>query len=137
MMDIFEQLRRDEALRLKVYLDTQGKQTIGYGRNLSDKGISPIEAETLLDNDVQEMRQTLIARLPWFTSLDIPRQGVILNMAFNMGFEGLEKFPKFLMACAQGDFPTAAEEMHNSLWDREVGQRAIRLEEQMRTGEWV
>jgi lysozyme len=62
---------------------------------------------------------------------------VLVNMCFNLGFEGLEKFPKFLMACAQGDWNTAAEEMHNSLWDKQVGARAVRLEEQMRTGEWV
>src|SRR4029077_11613825 len=136
-MDIFEQLRRDEELRLKPYADTVGKTTIGYGRNLTDKGISPVEAETFLDNDVRETTQLLIERLPWFPSLDPVRQGVLVNMCFNLGFEGLEKFPKFLMACAQGDWNTAAEEMHNSLWDREVGNRAVRLEEQMRTGEWV
>ena len=136
-MDIFEQLRRDEELRLKVYTDTKGKQTIGYGRNLTDDGISAIEAEMMFENDVREKTQMLIARLPWFVSVDPVRQGVLVNMCFNLGFEGLEKFPKFLMACAQGDFSTAAEEMHNSLWDRQVGQRAVRLEEQMRTGEWV
>ena len=136
-MDIFEQLRRDEGLRLKVYTDTKGKQTIGYGRNLTDEGISLIEAEMMLQNDVPEKTQMLITRLPWFPSLDAVRQAVIVNMCFNLGFEELEKFPKFLMACAQGDWNTAAEEMHNSLWDREVGNRAVRLEEQMRTGEWV
>jgi hypothetical protein len=29
------------------------------------------------------------------------------------------------------------EEMRDSLWAKEVGDRAIRLEQQWRTGEWV
>lgn len=135
--DILSQLRRDEELRLKVYTDTRGKQTIGYGRDLVDRGISVIEAETFLDNDVRDCTQTLVTRLPWFPALDPMRQGVLQNMCFNLGFEGLEKFPKFLMACAQGDWNAAADEMRDSLWAKEVGNRAVRLEQQMRSGIWV
>jgi len=136
-MDIYEQLRRDEGFRTHPYTDTKGKLTIGYGRNLTGKGISLIEAEYLLGNDVPETKQILIARLPWFVALDDSRQGVLQNMGFNLGFEELEKFPRLLMACAQGDWNAAADEMKNSLWYKEVGDRAVRLEKQMRTGIWT
>ena len=46
------ELRRDEGVRLKPYRDTVGKITIGVGRNLTDVGITPDEADVLLDHDI-------------------------------------------------------------------------------------
>lgn len=135
--DIYEQLRRDEGVRKFPYRDSVGKLTIGVGRNLNGKGLTDEEIDYLLANDVQEVTAEAQAKLPWFPNLDAVRQGAILNMAFNMGFAGLEKFPRFLQAVAQGAWETAADEMRDSEWARQVGDRAVRLEEQMRTGAWV
>jgi lysozyme len=135
--DIYEQLRRDESVRKFPYRDTVGKLTIGVGRNLNGKGLSDEEIEHLLENDIREITIEANGKLPWFPALDGVRQGVILNMIFNMGFAGLEKFPRFLQAVAQGEWETAADEMRDSEWARQVGDRAVRLEEQMRTGAWV
>ncbi len=136
-MDIFDQLRRDEGLRLHPYQDTVGKTTIGYGRNLTDKGISEREADFLLANDVKDFSELLDSHLPWFQAIDSVRQGAIVNMAFNMGFKHLEEFPAMLGAVAQGDWEKAAMEMLDSKWRQEVGARAVRLAQQMHTGIWV
>jgi lysozyme len=136
-MDIFQQLLRDEGLRLHPYVDTVGKTTIGVGRNLIDKGITSDEANILLKNDVEEAETTLRNRLPWFESLDPIRQAVLVNMTFNMGFEGLSEFTKMLSAAAQGNWAEAAKEMSDSVWAREVGERAERLSAQMANGVWT
>ena len=52
-MDIYEQLIRDEGLRLFPYTDTVGKLTIGVGRNLTDAGISADEAEVLAATETE------------------------------------------------------------------------------------
>jgi lysozyme len=136
-MNIFEQLERDEGSRSHPYTDTAGKTTIGVGRNLDAKGLTGEEISHLLENDIRELESELRARLPWFEALDDARQGVIKNMAFNMGITGLERFPRMMQAVAQGDWNTAADEMKDSLWAKEVGDRAVRLEQQMRSGMWV
>ncbi len=136
-MDVREQLQRDEGLRLKPYVDTVGKTSIGYGRNLTDVGISEYEALVLLDNDIDNTRLVLGNRLPWFHALDEVRQGVFINLTFNLGFNGLEKFPKMLAAAAQGDWIEASQELMNSAWRQQVGDRALRLAKQMITGTWV
>lgn len=135
--NIYEQLRRDEGVRTFPYRDTRGLLTIGVGRNLNSKGLTDEEIDHLLENDIREITLEANGKLPWFPALDGVRQGVILNMIFNIGFAGLEKFPRFLQAVAQGQWETAADEMGNSEWARQVGDRAVRLEEQMRTGAWV
>ena len=43
-MDGIEQIKKHEGLELKVYTCTAGRLTIGYGRNLEDRGITEEEA---------------------------------------------------------------------------------------------
>lgn len=136
-MDIYEQLRRDEGVRLKPYTDTVGKLTIGVGRNLTDDGISEAEADSMLHNDVADTENMLTAHFLFYSSLDSVRQGVLLNMAFNMGVTKLAGFTQMLRAVASGDWDTAAKEMMNSKWAEEVGDRATRLRDQLLTGVWV
>lgn len=135
-MDIFEQLRRDEGVRLKPYRDTVGKLTIGIGRNLDDVGISEAEANYLLGNDVAKATSGVRQKLPWVDSLDDARMGVLVNMAFNMGVDGLMKFPGMLGKLQRGLYDEAAAEMVDSAWYHQVGDRAARLVKQMQTGVW-
>lgn len=135
-MDIYAQLRRDEGTKKFAYPDSKGNVTIGVGHNLTANGMSDAVIEFQLQDDVAATVFILNARLPWFRALDPVRQGVLTNMCFNLGFNGLENFPKMLAAFAQGDWQTAASEMKNSAWSKEVGDRATRLEQQIITGEW-
>jgi lysozyme len=131
-----DQLVRDEELRLKPYTDTVGKLTIGIGRNLSDKGISFLEAQFMLANDVAAVTAELQASLPWTATLDEVRKGALLNMTFNMGIGGLLQFHDFLAKMQAGNYSAAAVAMLDSLWARQVGARATRLSQQILKGEW-
>jgi lysozyme len=135
-MDILEQLRRDEGVRLKPYKDTVGKTTIGVGRNLDDVGISPVEADLMLQNDVQFGTVALEATFPWINTLDDARKGVLVNMAFNMGIRGLQQFHDFLGKMQAGEYHAAAGAMLDSKWAQQVGPRAVRLSIQIETGVW-
>lgn len=135
-MDILEQLRRDEGTRRFPYTDTVGKITIGTGRNLTDTGLRDVEIDFLLKNDVDDATTRLEKTYSWFSTLDPVRQGVLINMAFNLGMGGLASFPRMLDLVRVGDYAGAAAEMLDSLWARQVGQRAQRLSRQMSTGVW-
>lgn len=135
-MDIFAQLRRDEGTRKFPYPDSKGNVTIGVGHNLSEDGMSDAVIAFQLQDDVNAVSFILNARLPWFRSIDPVRQGALMNMCFNLGFNGLEEFGKMLTAFAKGDWTTAAAEMVSSAWAKEVGDRAKRLETQILTGQW-
>jgi lysozyme len=128
------ELERDEGLRLKPYLDTVGKTTIGVGRNLTDVGISDSEAYYLLDADIARAGADLDRALPWWVTLGEVRQRVLINMTFNMGIGGLLQFNNTLTRIKAGDWDGAAKGMMASLWARQVGPRATRLAEMMRTG---
>jgi len=134
--EITEQLKRDEGFGSKPYTDTMGCATIGYGRNLTANGISPTEAEYMLYNDIQTAQDALRARFPWAPKLDNARWGVLINMAFQLGIDGLSEFRTFLALVEAGEYDQASAEMLNSLWAKQVPSRAQRLSIQMRTGHW-
>jgi lysozyme len=129
-----KQLHLHEGRRLKPYRDTVGKLTIGVGRNLTDRGISPAESDVLLANDIDEHMRELLLAAPWIAELDEVRQRVLVDMAFNLGVPGLLKFKSTLAAIKDGRYDDAAKGMLKSLWAKQVKGRATRLAEMMRSG---
>jgi lysozyme len=134
MAMLVAELKRDEGTRLKPYTDTVGKLTIGVGRNLSDVGISDDECTILLQNDIERTVAALDRTLPWWRNLSPVRQRVLVNMAFNLGMVGLLTFKNTLGAMQNGSYAAAAAGMLSSKWATQVGVRAERLADMMRTG---
>ena len=130
-----DQLKRDEGLRLFPYQDTRGKISIGYGRNLTDNGITQLEADDMLSQDITRHWTDVISRYPFVESLDAARQIALGNMCFNLGISALSKFTVMWLALEHGDFQKAAAAMLDSEWAKQVGARATRLAATMASGE--
>ncbi len=129
------ELKRDENVLLKPYLDSVGKLTIGTGRNLEDVGISLDENDYLLMNDIYRVARELDQQLPWWRELDSVRQRVLMNMGFNLGVTNLLGFKRTLPFVQSGRYDAAATEMLVSQWANQVKQRAVRLAQMMRIGQ--
>jgi len=134
MTKLEEQIMIDEGFRSKPYLDTVGKLTIGYGRNLDDVGISKAEAYAMLQNDIKKVTAELRSKIHFFGLLSDGRQNALINMAFNMGVSKLLGFKKTLALMEKGDFDEASREVLRSKWASQVGQRAVRISEKIKTG---
>jgi lysozyme len=138
-----EELRRDEGYRDRVYRCTAGRKTIGYGHQSDALGdyerCTLHQAEAWLEEDIREAQS--IAEmfcydpedLGLWGSLGDTRQRVLVNMAFNLGCN-LVRFRQMRKALACRDFMLAAKEMLTSFWARQVGERAERLAQMMRSG---
>lgn len=136
MKQLIDQLKLHEGLRLKPYKCTSGKLSIGVGRNLEDIGISEKEAEMLLLNDIQEAEKQLATYFPWTQDLDEVRLAALINFTFNVGIGTVSKFVNAMALLKDGNYDMASEEFLQSRWANQVGQRAIDVTEQIRTGEW-
>jgi lysozyme len=134
------QLRRDEGVRPAAYQDHLGFWTIGVGRLIDERkpgaGLRPDEIDYLLRNDISDRIKALGAVLPWFRRLDVARQAVLVNMAFQLGTVGLLGFTTTLDLVSKGRYAEAAVQMLKSKWANQTPERAKRLAEQMRTGVW-
>jgi lysozyme len=134
-MDVIQLVKRHEGLRVKPYRDTTGHLTIGYGRNLDAEGISEREAEGLLTNDLAGVTARL-AELEIWPHLDEVRQSVLVDMAFNLGYQGLMGFQGMFLALEQGNYNQAADHIYNSKAARQAPERYAELYRMMLTGNW-
>lgn len=137
MTSLEDQLIDHEGLEFKLYKCTGDKWTIGVGRNLDDRGITEDEARYLLKNDIKIVEDELLERQPMVGGLDSVRQRVLVDMGFNLGLPILMKFQNMWAAIEAEEWDEAADQMMDSRWAKQVGRRAERLSQAMRTGEWV
>ena len=127
-------------IRTCVYQDSLGYWTIGVGRLVDGRkrgaGLRDSEITFMLHNDIDDRIEALGRKIPWFLNLDAGRQGVLLNMSFQMGVDGLLGFANTLKLAEDGKYEQASFAMLQSQWARQTPARAKRLSEQMRTGLW-
>lgn len=131
------QLKRHEGMKLKPYLCTAKKLTIGIGRNLEDVGISEDEAETLLRHDIMEATNQLLNAFPWMSKFSDARIAAMINFTFNVGIGTVKSFKNTLEYLKHEEWAAAADEMLDSKWAEQVGNRAVEITEQIRTGKWL
>lgn len=131
------QLIIDEDKRAAAYQDKLGYWTIGVGHLIDARkggGLSNNAINFILEEDIDKKYAGLIDALPWVKTLDDARQNVLVNMSFNLGVAGLLKFAKTLDYVRRGEYKKAADEMLDSTWSEQTGDRAKRLSKVMETG---
>jgi GH24 family phage-related lysozyme (muramidase) len=151
-MSELEQIQKDEGFESGVYKDTMGIKTIGYGFNLEragaqealDKAGIKKSLADLSSGDVtmteEEASRLMLGEMPHFKkvaerfvgketwkNLSGNRQGIITNMAYNMGEGTLNKFKKLKAAIKSGDWQEAQVQMKDSSWSKQVKGRSDRL----------
>lgn len=150
-MDAVSLISGHEGLRLRVYKDTDGSDTIGYGfhlnilsfnqkamlaanhggdwANIYKTGITFEEATSLLTDRVNELIARAKILFSWFVNLSVTRQAVIIDMMYEMGEgsasrgTGLMGFKHFLAAMATGDWQTAVNNINGTHWAKQVPSR--------------
>ena len=151
-MSELAQIQKDEGFESGVYKDTMGIKTIGYGFNLERAGAQEAldaagikkSLADLSSGDVtmteEEASRLMLGEMPHFRgvaerfvgketwkNLSGNRQGIITNMAYNMGEGTLNKFKKLKAAIKSGDWREAQVQMKDSSWSKQVKGRADRL----------
>ena len=134
--ELRRQVIRDEGWRNKMYLDSEGIPSIGVGHNLRDVPISDAAVEQIFADDLTDKFNEVERVFPWSVHLSEPRLAVLINMAF-MGIGKLRGFVKMLAAMQAGEWERAARELLDSKYHTQVGARAERLAEQLRTDRWT
>lgn len=139
--ELIASIKRHEGFRSTAYRCTSQILTIGFGRaidpELDGAGITEAEAEVMLGNDLVRFERHAEDVLgdTWDT-LDEVRREAMIEMCFNMGPGNLSKFKNMLAALAEKNYDLAASEALSSRWATQVGVRAERIAERIRTGSY-
>jgi lysozyme len=138
MSKLVQMLRLHEGVRYKVYMCSEGYETIGVGRNISEGGLglSKDEVDFLLVNDIKRVQDELTRSYPWFARLDEVRRDAMVDICFNIGLTKLRGFVNALAAMSRNQYEIAADEFMDSRWSEQVGNRAVEVTEMIRTGEY-
>ncbi len=134
--EIMDMVKSHEGYRDRVYFDSIGIPTGGYGHAfLPGSPLPPIVCDILFEHDFNSaVKDYEIIVNRYQLDLDPVRRAVIIDMLFNMGLSRLQGFKKMLAALSIGDWDRAADEMLDSKWAMQVGNRSTYLAEMMRKG---
>ena len=125
-------IKRHEGFRDKIYKDSLGNLTVGWGSFLYEgKKVSASVCERLFYADYMEACQGYESLE---LDLDYVRKAVCIDMIFNLGLDGFKKFKNTITYIKAGEYEKAAENMLLSKWATQVKSRATELAEMIRTG---
>jgi len=134
----------DEGFSATPYLDTVGVATIGHGTThilgkpvtLGNPPVTEHEAREMMRAELFLACMDAQSLFTRFNDMCHVRQEILANMAYNLGKTRLGGFAKMIEASETLDYYRMAQEMKNSRWYTQVGQRSVRLYYAMLSGEW-
>ena len=135
---LFQTLKDDEGIEYKIYADHLGYLTFGIGHLIRKEDPefgepigTAVNEERVMDafkKDVDNAsNECVVLYGNKFHFWPDEVQQILVNMMFNMGRPRLAKFINFREALEKKDWKLAAKEGRNSLWYKQVTNRAERL----------
>ena len=125
--DLLEAVKLSEGFRDKVYKDTLGIDTIGYGFAIKDLVIDEDIAEMILRRKLDSLVDRVDKRFNFMSDMPIEVKDVIYEMCYQLGVTGVSKFKKTLAYLENKEFKMASKEMLDSKWARQTPNRANKL----------
>jgi len=136
-------LELDEGVKHEIYLDHLGLPTFGIGHLVREEDpefgepvgtfVSDDRVAEAFEQDIQITIDDCEKLYPDFYELPEEAQLIIANMCFNLGYPRLSKFKGMKRGVDARDWNTAADEMVDSKWYRQVPNRAERLVQRMKS----
>ena len=130
-----------EGCNLTAKLDMGGNQCIGWGHNSPDIKPGTVWTQAQADSqfDVDYLRATASAQRvvgSGWIALDYVRKAALIDMAYQMGGDGLAKFRHMMMAIREAAWDTASASCLDSAYATQTPDRAKGAAYMLRTGIW-
>lgn len=139
-MNLKESIKVHEGFRSSVYLCPTGHPTVGYGFRVEDlstdelalnngmvEPMSPEVADEILEIKIRKFKKQVYNALPWLTYAPMVVQDVLVEMAYQMGINGLLGFKNTLAMIEAGEYERAADNMLKSKWAKQTPKRAASM----------
>lgn len=135
-MSLLENIKAHEGFSARIYKDSVGKPTVGYGFLVA--ALSPDEpklnggkaepmskevADKILNLKVSKLKKRVFQCLPWLESKPQNVQDTLIEMAYQLGLAGLMGFRHTLGCIEAGNYAQAARNLRASLLYRQTPKR--------------
>lgn len=143
-MSLKESVKEHEGFRSRVYKDTLGFDTVGYGFKCSDLSsdelacnagkIEPMSvevAEKILDMKLAKLQKNTYTAISWLKFAPPLVGEVICEMVYQMGLSGVLGFKNTLAMLENKEYKKAASNMLLSKWAKQTPNRAKALSDKI------
>ena len=131
---LVKELKQDEGVKYEMYKDHLGYPTIGVGHlilegedHLLTATLTEEQVSTMLLHDLVEVIKDCQILYKGYDDMPEEAQLVLANMMYNIGRTKLTKFVKTNTLFEEQKWLSAASEMLDSRWAKQVPNRAQRL----------
>ncbi len=138
MEEVKARIKAHEGFRNKVYEDTLGKRTVGYGHLCvedhwdDNKEYDETYLNEIFEKDFENAlynSRTLIGN----RNINYIAQGIVCEMVFQLGIGNVSKFKKMFAALETENYEEAANQMIDSKWHKQTKSRCEHLASMMKT----
>ena len=133
LQNLMERIKKHEGFVNKIYKDSLGFATIGYGHLITasdtfveGKEYTKEELEYVFKDDFNNALAHANSLMDGM-ALHVQAKEVIVEMVFQLGVGGVQKFKKMWEALRNGDYQEASVQMLDSRWAKQTPKRAESL----------
>ena len=125
--ELKEAVKLSEGYRARVYKDTLGIDTIGYGFAIKDLELDKDICDMILDKKLNKLIKDVDNKFSFMDDIAVEAQDVVYEMCYQLGINGFSKFKKTIAYLRDEDYKMVAIEMLDSRWAKQTPNRAKRL----------
>lgn len=125
--ELKEAVKLSEGYRARVYKDTLGIDTIGYGFAIKDLELDEDICDMILDKKLNKLIKDVDNKFLFMDDIAVEAQDVVYEMCYQLGINGFSKFKKTIAYLRDENYKMAAIEMLDSRWAKQTPNRAKRL----------
>tara|TARA_R110002012_G_scaffold7562_5_gene35283 strand:- start:24003 stop:24410 length:408 start_codon:yes stop_codon:yes gene_type:complete len=129
MKSLIEAIIESEGYRSRVYKDSLGIDTIGYGFAIKDLELDEDICKLILNQKIEILKHRVYKKFEWLENSPEEIQNVVIEMCYQLGVTGVSKFKKTISYLQKSEWANASVEMLDSRWAKQTPNRAKKLSE--------
>ena len=139
-MTLIEKIKENEGFKERIYEDSLGIPTVGYGFLLTAltpdelalnggkvEPMSKAVADQILEIKLIKLVPSVCEAFPWLKEKPKNVQEVVIEMAYQLGVSKVKKFVTTMHHIRTGEYEAAYKSGMNSLWAKQTPNRAKKV----------
>lgn len=128
-MSLIDSIKQNEGYRSKVYDDSLGIPTIGYGFAIKDLELDQDICDLILERKVKDLKDRIKKKFSWYRYMPPTIKDIVVEMCYQLGVYGFSCFKKTISYLQNKEWEKASVEMLDSRWAIQTPRRARELSE--------
>ena len=131
-MKLIDSIKQHEGYVKRVYKDSLGIDTIGYGFAIKDLELDQDICDMILDRKLKDLEKMVNSKFNWYRYMPPEIKNVVIEMCYQLGVTGFSNFRKTITFLQNKQFHDASVEMLDSRWAEQTPVRAKELSDRVK-----